>query len=91
MNELIGIQNMLRPYKKLILNVRVGAADFSSKFGIRRGVDYTIYDILTAKEKNYQDFMNQFNGIIINDSNIFEKAELGRIFSPCLYVFSIYF
>lgn len=34
----------------------------------------TIYDILTAKEKKYQDFMNQFNGIIINDSNIFEKA-----------------
>lgn len=34
----------------------------------------TIYDILTAKERIYQEFMNQFNGIIIKDSNIFETA-----------------
>ena len=60
MNELIGIKNMLRPYKKLILNVRVGAADFSSKFGVRRGMDYTIYDIMTVKDC-LCDILNFFN------------------------------
>lgn len=60
MNELIGIQNMLRPYKHLILNVRVGAADFSSKFGVRRGVDYTIYDIMTVCDC-LKDILNFFN------------------------------
>lgn len=60
LNELIGIKNMLRPYKKYILNVRVGAADFSSHFGVRRGVDYTIYDILTVSDC-LKDILNFFN------------------------------
>lgn len=60
LNELIGIKNMLRPYKRMILNVRVGAADFSSKFGVRRGVDYTIYDILTVSDC-LKDILNFFN------------------------------
>ena len=59
MNELIGIKNMLKPYKKFILNVRVGAADFSSKFGVRRGVDYTIYDVLTVSDC-LKDILNFF-------------------------------
>lgn len=60
LHELIGIKNLLKPYNKLILNIRVGAADFSSKFGVRRGVDYTIYDIMTVSDC-LKDILNFFN------------------------------
>jgi len=48
--ELTGIRNLLKPYRELILNIRVGATDFSSIFGVRRGIDYTIYDILMVRD-----------------------------------------
>lgn len=48
--ELTGIKNLLKPYQELILNIRVGATDFSSKFGVRRGIDYSIYDIATVRD-----------------------------------------
>ncbi len=50
MTELMGIKEILDAYRNLILQVRVGATDFSSCFGVRRGVDYSIYDILTVRE-----------------------------------------
>lgn len=49
-HELIGIQNLLKPYRELILNIRVGATDISSQFGVRRGIDYSIYDILMVRD-----------------------------------------
>lgn len=48
--ELMAIKNLLKPYRDLILNIRVGATDFSSCFGVRRGIDYSIYDILTVRD-----------------------------------------
>lgn len=48
--ELVGIKKILDKYKDIILQVRVGATDFSSCFGVRRGVDYSIYDIMTVRE-----------------------------------------
>ena len=48
--ELLGIKSILDNYKSLVLQVRVGATDFSSYFGVRRGVDYTIYDIHTVRD-----------------------------------------
>ncbi len=50
LTELMGIKAILDKYKDLVLEVRVGATDFSSCFGVRRGVDYSIYDILTVRE-----------------------------------------
>lgn len=50
MEALLGIKNVLDKYRELVLQVRVGATDFSSYFGVRRGVDYSIYDILTVKD-----------------------------------------
>ena len=50
MSELVGIKKILDKYKEIILQVRVGATDFSSCFGVRRGVDYSIYDIMTVRE-----------------------------------------
>ena len=50
MAELLGIKKILDNYKELVLNVRVGATDFSSCFGARRDVEYTIYDIMTVSD-----------------------------------------
>lgn len=58
--ELIGLKNILLPYKDLILNIRVGATDFSSLFGVRRGVDYSVYDILIIRDC-LSDILNFLN------------------------------
>lgn len=50
LTELMGIKAILDKYKELVLDIRVGATDFSSCFGVRRGADYSIYDILTVRE-----------------------------------------
>lgn len=49
-SELMGIKRILDKYKHLVLQVRVGGTDFSSVFGVRRGVDYSLYDIMTVRE-----------------------------------------
>ena len=48
--QLLGIKRILDNYRHLVLQVRVGATDFSSVFGVRRGVDYSLYDIMTVRE-----------------------------------------
>ena len=58
--ELMNIKDVLDKYKDIVLQVRVGATDFSSVFGVRRGVDYSIYDILTVREC-LSDILNVFS------------------------------
>ena len=60
MEELLGIKRILDRYRELVLNVRVGATDFSSCFGARRDVEYTIYDILTVRDI-LTDILNVFS------------------------------
>ena len=60
MEELLRIKSILDEFKDLILQVRVGATDFSSCFGVRRGVDYSIYDILTVRDC-LSDILNVFS------------------------------
>lgn len=43
-NELSKIQSILSEYSTYVLNIRVGGTDFSSRFGLRRSIDSTIYD-----------------------------------------------
>ena len=50
MAELTGIKKILDKYRDLVLQVRVGGTDFSSVFGVRRGVDYSLYDIMVVRE-----------------------------------------
>lgn len=57
--ELLGIKQIMDEYKELILNVRVGGTDFSSSFGVRRGINYTIYDIMTVRDC-LMDILNFF-------------------------------
>ena len=40
--------------------MRVGATDFSSAFGVRRGIDYTIYDIMPVRDC-LSDILNVFS------------------------------
>ena len=59
MDELMAVKEIMDEYKDLILNVRVGGTDFSSCFGLRRGIDYTIYDIMTVRDC-LMDILNVF-------------------------------
>ncbi|NLZ55310.1 MAG: HpcH/HpaI aldolase/citrate lyase family protein [Clostridiaceae bacterium] len=60
LSELLAIKTILDKFHDYVLQVRVGATDFSSCFGVRRGVDYTIYDILTVREC-LSDILNIFS------------------------------
>jgi len=59
LGELVAIKSVLDRYKDLVLNIRVGGTDFSSCFGVRRGINYTIYDILTVSNC-LMDILNVF-------------------------------
>lgn len=60
LEELIGLKRLLEEYKDLILNIRVGGTDFSSKFCIRRGVNSNIYDVRVVSECLI-DIVNMFS------------------------------
>lgn len=49
-DELLAIRSILELHRDVILNVRVGGTDFSSLFGVRRGINSSIYDILTVRD-----------------------------------------
>lgn len=57
--ELFSIKELLDTYKDYVLNVRIGATDFSSLFGLRRSSDMTIYDISVIRD-TVSDIMNVF-------------------------------
>lgn len=57
--ELTDIKQILDTYYDLVLNVRVGATDFSACFGARRDINYTIYDIMTVRDI-LMDILNLF-------------------------------
>ena len=59
MQELMSIRAILNKYYDMVLQIRVGGTDFSSCFGVRRGVDYSIYDIMTVREC-LSDILNVF-------------------------------
>ena len=58
-SELIGVKEILDKHKHLVLNVRVGGTDWSSVFGVRRGINYTIYDIMPVADC-LKDVLNVF-------------------------------
>lgn len=49
-HELMETKKLLDSYHDLVLNVRIGATDFSGLYGIRRGPDVTIYDITVIRD-----------------------------------------
>jgi citrate lyase beta subunit len=57
--ELFEIKSLLDEYKDIVLNVRIGATDFSGLFGIRRNSDTTVYDIAVIRDC-ISDIINMF-------------------------------
>jgi len=60
--ELIAVKNLLSPFKELVLNIRIGGTDISSLFAVRRGINYSIYDVLTVKDC-LGDIVNYFGRV----------------------------
>lgn len=58
--ELNLISEIVEPFKELLLNIRVGGTDFSAIFGVRRGMNISIYEILTVRDC-LSDILNFFN------------------------------
>jgi citrate lyase beta subunit len=58
-DSLREIADILKKYHDLVLNIRIGAVDFSSLFGIRRGSDVTVYDIQVIRDC-MTDIINAF-------------------------------
>jgi len=55
-----GIQALVSKYSDVVLNIRIGATDFSGLFGLRRGHDYTVYDIQVLRDC-IADILNMFS------------------------------
>ena len=60
LTELQSLKAILDPFRDRILNIRVGGTDFSSLFGVRRGINSSIYDILPVRDA-LSDILNFFN------------------------------
>ncbi|ASA25279.1 HpcH/HpaI aldolase/citrate lyase family protein [Paenibacillus donghaensis] len=62
MDTLLAIRSLLSNYREYVLNVRIGATDFSSLFGLRRSPDISIYD-LTPIRDCMSDIINVFGRV----------------------------
>ncbi|OKP76807.1 citrate lyase subunit beta [Paenibacillus sp. P3E] len=62
LDTLLGIRALLGEYRDYVLNVRIGATDFSSLFGLRRSPDISIYD-LTPIRDCISDIINVFGRV----------------------------
>ena len=66
---LLEIKKILETYRQYVLNVRIGATDFSSLFGLRRSPDSTIYDISPIRD------------CMADIINIFGRVDTGHVIS----------
>ncbi|MCL6604100.1 MAG: HpcH/HpaI aldolase/citrate lyase family protein [Paenibacillus sp.] len=62
LESLMSIRGLLEEYRDYVLNVRIGATDFSSLFGLRRSPDVSIYD-LTPIRDCMADIINVFGRV----------------------------
>ena len=86
-NELMEIKRLIDSYHDLVLNVRIGATDFSGLFGIRRGPDVTIYDIMVIRDC-IADIVNLFgrieSGYVVSGPVWEYFANVERVLKPQL-------
>lgn len=57
--ELLALQNLLKRYREIVLNVRIGATDLSGLFGLRRSREITVYDVAIMRDV-IADIVNTF-------------------------------
>lgn len=86
LDTLLGIRRLLDGHKDHVLNVRIGATDFSSLFGLRRNPDMTIYDIGVIRDC-IADIINVFgraaNPYVISGP-VWEYFKSNRVLKPLL-------
>lgn len=76
-DELLKVREIINCYRDIILNVRVGGTDFSAKFGLRRGISSSIYDI-----KVVSDCLSDILNIFLRESeNYVVSAPVWEYFS----------
>lgn len=73
LNELWNIKLLLDEYKNNILNIRIGATDFSGLYGLRRKAETTVYDIAILRD------------CIADIVNIFQRADHPYVISGSVY------
>jgi len=76
-HELMETKRLLDSYHDLVLNIRIGATDFSGYYGIRRGPDVTIYDITVIRDC-IADILNIFGRV---DSDYVVSGPVWEYFS----------
>lgn len=66
--ELLLLRNILEPYKELILNIRIGGTDMSALFGVRRGINSTVYDIMPVRDalSDVLNFFSRYNDYCVS-------------------------
>ncbi len=69
MDNLMSIRHLLSQYRDYVLNVRIGATDFSSLFGLRRSPDISIYELAPIRD------------CIADIINVFGRMEEGYVIS----------
>jgi len=69
LETLLDTKRLLDAYRDYVLNVRIGATDFSSLFGLRRSSELTVYDLAVIRD------------CIADIMNIFGRAEDGYVVS----------
>lgn len=74
MDNLLYINNALRPISDHVLNIRVGGADFCSIFGIRRSIDECIQDIGVVRSV-FADIINVFAKSYVVSGPVWEYFE----------------
>lgn len=87
--ELLSIKNILDEVQEYVLNVRIGATDFSSLYGLRRSPDITIYEIAVIRDC-IADIINLFGRVdsdYVVSGPVWEYfSHRERIFKPQLRV-----
>lgn len=73
--ELKKIQDILSEYSDYVLNIRVGGTDFSSLFGLKRSMKYTIYDLKVVSD------------CLIDIINFFLRQDFGYVVSGPVWEF----
>ncbi|UHA74800.1 HpcH/HpaI aldolase/citrate lyase family protein [Paenibacillus sp. 481] len=84
--DLLSIKQLLDHYKAYVLNVRIGATDFSSLFGLRRSPDMTIYDIGVIRDC-MTDIVNVFGRVedsYVISGAVWEYFKSERVLKPQL-------
>lgn len=84
LEELLTLKGIFKSHREQVLNIRVGGTDFSSLFALRRGIDYSLYDIMVVADalRDIQNFfMRAEDGFVIS-APVWEYFSNNRMLKP---------